>query len=102
MAATHAQWSAAREQLDRLTGDQQQRSERIELLGFQLRELDALNLQRRLARAGNVRTRVVGEYGYGWMRLSTHVYNRPGELDRVVGWIAEAARSGVPARGGPA
>jgi len=45
LQTVHAQWRAAREQLDQLTGDQQQRNERIELLGFQLRELDALNLK---------------------------------------------------------
>jgi len=45
LASVHSQWQAVREQLDELTGDQQQRDERVELLGFQLRELEALNLQ---------------------------------------------------------
>jgi hypothetical protein len=30
-----------------------------------------------------VRTRVIGEYNYGWMRLSASVYNLEDELDRV-------------------
>jgi hypothetical protein len=37
-----------------------------------------------------VRTRVIGEYDYGWMRLSPHIYNTIEELDRVVGFIAAA------------
>jgi selenocysteine lyase/cysteine desulfurase len=45
------------------------------------------------------RTRGVSEYGYGWTRLSTHVYNRPEELDRFLEILAGAARSGVPSRG---
>jgi len=26
---------------------------------------------------------VIGEYGYGWLRLSPHVYTRVSELDKV-------------------
>ena len=44
----------------------------------------ALELQQVLARTANIRTRVISEYGYGWMRLSAHVYNRPSELERAV------------------
>ena len=42
-----------------------------------------LELQETLARSGNIRTRVIGEYGYGWLRLSPHVYTRVSELDKV-------------------
>lgn len=49
----------------------------------------ALELQRKLGEA-NVRTRVIGEYGYGWMRLSASVYNTTEQIDRVVAMIAEA------------
>jgi len=52
--------------------------------------MDALALQQRLARTANVRSRVIGEYGYGWMRLTPHIYNAPEELDRVVDLIAVA------------
>jgi selenocysteine lyase/cysteine desulfurase len=48
-----------------------------------------LDLQRRLGEA-NVRTRVVSEYHYGWMRLSPHVYNTVADVDRVVALIADA------------
>ncbi|NJD11544.1 MAG: aminotransferase class V-fold PLP-dependent enzyme [Gemmatimonadetes bacterium] len=43
----------------------------------------ALDVQAQLARAANIRTRVIGEYGYGWLRLSAHVYNRPAEITRM-------------------
>jgi selenocysteine lyase/cysteine desulfurase len=61
------------------------------MVSFKLDDIESLELQRRLARAGNVRTRVVAEYGYGWMRLSPHVYNTENELERVVELI-EAVR----------
>lgn len=59
------------------------------MVSFALGGVDSLQLQRRLARAANVRSRVIGEYGYGWMRLSPHIYNTEAELDRVVALIAE-------------
>jgi isopenicillin-N epimerase len=58
------------------------------MVAFTLAGRDALALQADLARAANVRTRVVSEYGYGWMRLSPHIYNRIDELDRVIELIA--------------
>lgn len=60
------------------------------MVSFATGGMPALDLQRRLAERANVRTRVIGEYDYGWMRLSPHVYNSEAELDRVVGLIAEA------------
>jgi selenocysteine lyase/cysteine desulfurase len=56
----------------------------IGLIAFTVDGIESLELQRRLAEA-NVRTRVVSEYGYGWMRLSPHVYNTEAEIERVVG-----------------
>ncbi len=38
-----------------------------------------------------VRVRHVAEYDYHWVRLSTHVYNTPEEVDRVVALVAELA-----------
>jgi selenocysteine lyase/cysteine desulfurase len=61
------------------------------LVAFTVGGLESLALQQRLAEIANVRTRVIGEYSYGWMRLSPHIYTAPSELDRVVGLIAEAA-----------
>ncbi len=40
-----------------------------------------------------VRVRHVAEYGYHWVRLSTHVYNSPEEVDRVVALVGEVAGS---------
>jgi selenocysteine lyase/cysteine desulfurase len=63
------------------------------MVSFRVDGLDSLELQRRLASKANVRTRVIGEYDYQWMRLSAHIYNSPAEIDKVVGMIAEEARS---------
>jgi selenocysteine lyase/cysteine desulfurase len=54
------------------------------MVSFSLRGIASLELQKRLAQKANVRTRVVSEYDYGWMRLSPHIYNTPEEIDRVV------------------
>lgn len=64
-------------------------SPRVDSLGagmvsFAVDGIASLELQRRLARNANVRTRVIGEYDYGWMRLSPHVYNSPDEIERVI------------------
>lgn len=65
------------------------------MVSFELAGVDALALQRYLARAAKVRTRVIGEYDYGWTRLSTHIYNSPAEVERVVALIDAARRDGV-------
>lgn len=62
------------------------------MVSFAVEGMDALALQRRLAERGNVRTRVISEYGFGWMRLSPHIYNTTGEVDRVARLIAEEIR----------
>jgi len=67
------------------------------MVAFSLEGVDSLELQRHLARVASVRTRVIGEYDYGWMRLSTHLYNLPGEVDRAVDLLEDAARNGIPA-----
>jgi selenocysteine lyase/cysteine desulfurase len=59
------------------------------LISFTVDGIDSLELQRRLGEA-NVRTRVVSEYDYGWMRLSPHVYNTVEDVERVVALIAHA------------
>jgi selenocysteine lyase/cysteine desulfurase len=61
----------------------------VGLISFTVDGIDSLELQRRLGEA-NVRTRVVSEYGYGWMRLSPHVYNTVEDVERVVALIADA------------
>jgi len=47
---------------------------------------------RALWERGPVRVRHVAEYDYHWVRMSTHVYNTPEEVDRVVGIVEELAR----------
>ena len=68
------------------------------MVSFGIDGVDSARLQQRLGavQTGDggtvgVRTRVIGEYGYGWMRLSPHIWNSPEEVDRVTGWIAELA-----------
>ena len=70
------------------------------MVSFRMDGVDSLDLQVHLSRTAKVRTRVIGEYDYGWMRLSTHIYNLPGEIDRVLDLLVEASRTGVPKRGG--
>ena len=43
-----------------------------------------------------MRIRVISEYELGWVRLSTHVYNLPAELELVAGLVDDAARRGIP------
>jgi isopenicillin-N epimerase len=62
------------------------------MVSFAVEKMPALELQKRLEQKHNMRTRVIGEYHYGWMRLSPHIYNSPGEVDRAVALIrAEVA-----------
>jgi selenocysteine lyase/cysteine desulfurase len=67
------------------------------MVSFELAGVESATLQGHLARTANIRTRVIGEYGYGWMRLSTHIYNLPAEVDRALEEIDAVARRGIPA-----
>lgn len=69
------------------------------MVSFRLEGVESSALQSHLSRSANVRTRVIGEYDYGWMRLSTHIYNSPAEVERVLDLLAGAARGGVPRPG---
>jgi isopenicillin-N epimerase len=62
------------------------------IVSFSIEGIDSLELQRHMARVAKVRTRVIGEYGYGWMRLSTHLYNHPAEIDRTLEILGDVAR----------
>ena len=66
------------------------------MLSFRMEGVDSSALQGHLARAGNVRTRVIGEYELGWTRLSTHLYNTPEEIDTVLGLLETVSREGIP------
>jgi selenocysteine lyase/cysteine desulfurase len=37
---------------------------------------------------------VIGEYDYGWMRLSPHVYTSESEIDTVTAMIADILQRG--------
>jgi selenocysteine lyase/cysteine desulfurase len=70
------------------------------MVSFRVDGIEALELQRRLSdidagggRRISVRTRVIGEYNYNWMRLSPHVYNSPADLDEAVRLIDAARRA---------
>ena len=74
-------------------------SMRAAMISFQIEGVEASALQGHLSRTARIRTRVIGEYDYGWMRLSTHIYNGPDEIERVLELLSGVARSGIPARG---
>jgi selenocysteine lyase/cysteine desulfurase len=67
------------------------------MVSFRIDGVESAALQRYLSSRANVRTRVIGEYDYGWMRLSTHMYNAPAHVDRVLEILADVARIGIPA-----
>ncbi|HTT67657.1 MAG TPA: aminotransferase class V-fold PLP-dependent enzyme [Gemmatimonadales bacterium] len=64
---------------------------RAPMVSFTVRGLSADDLIRALWERGTVRVRHVAEYDYHWVRLSTHVYNTPDEVDRVVALVGELA-----------
>ncbi len=57
------------------------------MVSFAVQKLPALELQQRLEKGANMRTRVIGEYGYGWMRLSPHIYTSEADVDRAIALI---------------
>ena len=69
------------------------------MVSFRMDGVDSLALQAHLSRTAKLRTRVIGECDYGWMRLSTHIYNRPSDLDRVLELLDSAGREGLPSDG---
>ena len=66
------------------------------MVSFKMEGVDSLALQRHLSRTAKIRTRVISEYDYGWMRLSTHIYNRPADLDRILELLDRVGREGLP------
>ncbi len=57
------------------------------MVSFAVAKMPALELQQRLEKNANMRTRVIGEYDYGWMRLSPHVYTSEADVDRGIALI---------------
>lgn len=56
------------------------------MVSFTVDGIAALELQKKLGEK-NIRTRVIGEYDYGYMRLSPNVYTRIADIDLVAGLI---------------
>jgi selenocysteine lyase/cysteine desulfurase len=67
---------------------------RSALISFTVRGWETPALIQELWRRGQVRVRHVAEHELNWVRLSTHVYNTPQEVDTVVGLVREIAGSG--------
>ena len=64
---------------------------RSALVSFTIDGHPTPDVARRLWELGPVRVRQVGEYGYNYMRLSTHIYNGPDQMDRVVEMLGKIA-----------
>ena len=64
---------------------------RAPMISFTVRGWTTDDLIKALWERGTVRVRHVAEYDYHWVRLSTHVYNTPDEVDRVVALVGELA-----------
>ena len=66
---------------------------RAPMISFTVRGWTTDDLIKALWERGTVRVRHVAEYDYHWVRLSTHIYNTPEEVDRVVALVGELAAS---------
>lgn len=64
---------------------------RSALVSFTIDGKPTPDAAQRLHELGPVRVRQVGEYGYNYLRLSTHVYNGPDQIDRVVELLGKIA-----------
>jgi selenocysteine lyase/cysteine desulfurase len=67
---------------------------RSAMVSFQVDGLAGTEVVQRLWKMGPVRVRHVAEHNLDYVRLSTHVYNNPAEVDRVVGMVGQIAREG--------
>lgn len=66
---------------------------RAPLISFSVDKWTTEDLIKALWDRAMVRVRHVAEYEYHWVRLSTHVYTTPEEVDRVVALVGELAAS---------
>lgn len=64
---------------------------RSAMVSFQVAGRTGTEVIQRLWTMGPVRVRHVTEHGLDYVRLSTHIYNTPAEVDRVVGMVGEIA-----------
>lgn len=65
---------------------------RSAMVSFTMDGVSAAELQGYLGRF-RIRTRRIAEYGYEYLRLSTHIYVLPEDLDRTVALLRDAPRS---------
>lgn len=65
---------------------------RSAMVSFTMDGMTAEQLQQYLGRE-RIRTRRIAEYGYEYLRLSTHIYVLPRDLDRTVAFVRAAPRS---------
>lgn len=66
---------------------------RSAMVSFQADGMAGTDVVRQLWTRGPVRVRHVAENNLDYVRLSTHVYNNPDEVDRVVGMVGAIARN---------
>jgi len=64
---------------------------RSALVSFTIDGKPTPEVAKRLWELGPVRVRQVAEYGYNYMRLSTHIYNGPDQIERVVELLTRIA-----------
>ncbi|HVX87504.1 MAG TPA: aminotransferase class V-fold PLP-dependent enzyme [Gemmatimonadales bacterium] len=64
---------------------------RSALVSFKIEGKETPAVARRLWELGPVRVRQVAEYGYNYLRLSTHIYNGPDQVDKVVELLGRIA-----------
>jgi selenocysteine lyase/cysteine desulfurase len=64
---------------------------RSALVSFKVEGKETPAVARRLWELGPVRVRQVAEYDYNYLRLSTHIYNGPDQIDRVVELLGKIA-----------
>lgn len=65
---------------------------RAPMIAFTVAGWPTDELIRALWDRGPVRVRHVAEYDYHWVRLSTHIYTSPAEVDRVLAIVEDLAR----------
>jgi isopenicillin-N epimerase len=66
---------------------------RSAMVSFEVEGKTGAEMQQRLWAMGPVRVRHVGEDNLDYTRLSTHIYNTPDEVDRVVAMVGDISRT---------
>jgi selenocysteine lyase/cysteine desulfurase len=61
------------------------------MITFRMKNMKVEKLQSFLADEYKLRTRIVGEANLSGLRISTHIYNSFGEVDRLIAGVKEMA-----------